>query len=1249
MSWKLCGIFFWAFFVSMARSEYWASQLSAGNVTVCAVLEDTTLKCWGSADYQKLPEQWGDESGEMGTNLPSIDLDVTVHDVAVSNHICALLSDGTLTCWGKNDGGQCGAGHSNVVQTSSAATVDLGTGRFATQVAMGLSHTCALLDDGTVKCWGSNGQAQLGTENTDDIGDFPGQMGDNLAPINLGSGRTAQQVVTGGKFTCALLDNGSVKCWGRNKNGQLGLGISANTWGGAVTDNQGDLLPAVSLGVGRTAKQISAGRYHACAILDDDSAKCWGDNKFGQLGQGHTNDIGDDPSEMGDLLSPINLGQAALQISAGETHTCAVLMDQSLKCWGGNSQGQLGLGDQTDRGGGSSAEMTNLPTVDVGTGLTVQSVSCSVADTTCVLLNEDHSIKCWGSNSFGQLGQGDINSRGSVAGEMGDDLPPVDLGMPTSTSTTATTTMTITTRSDTTSSSLSTTSTASDTSTLSTATQTTQPGESRARVVITEEEFEALEEERKAEATQAVQELDTAETAAVTQLLTEILLDEPSGAGVLGQGSKETGGGVMKMVAVSPEAVVESGENVTVVGDQGAVRAEVPAEVVQLASQLAGATNATNGSETMILITITELSNDVADKLRSDNARITAQGRRLASSLKTLPINMKLRTAEGEELRISGLNQPIVFMLPIDNDTSDVPYCAFWDEERAIWSTEGVSTLPSTTPGKVLCSTTHLSIFGGVFEVLVGDMAQVLRCSTAFVVFSAEGLLNLFKTQWLWQGPSLVTFSLLLLFTLFFLISLHLDRKASRYFPDKDKEAAFWPLKEPDKEEGVEGDLESAQPDEEKRKTCCSGGCKGSIQYACEWLLWCVGLLFGFENLAEVVKELLPNAAVGVVDRCIEQIHAHKTGTSRDSLHAVGDITKVLAGEDRTIQTCSAAERPQLVGKGLTVVCTPVANLAQDLHSPQSTCFLHAAPLAYASGSLESAGEALAEAEWGGRNPESLTQRRGMSPSEPKRLTGWPRRRRPHPQPEGCRSCGVPTHGWCEGCYSRVGSREPSSAFAGGVTGCTWLVQTVWPRASHGSRAAAVMKQPGANYAFHALVDYTLAASQANVLARSVIHTAHGAGAALADPHAADQAKREIKLHALFQFAVEHLVNLEELVPFNDPARMQALRQNLMACASLSLERIRALLSSVKRWVKFARKKEYPARAPMLLQVAEFLRQVGSGGPSAAASMYHATRWFEQNMGVSLQTEDLLVKPRRLHHPTHCAASKRLNLSPGSL
>lgn len=177
------------------------------------------LKCWGNADYQKLPEQWGDESGEMGTNLPSIDLGVTVHDVAVSNHICALSSDGTLKCWGRNNEGQLGAGHVDDLPPSSAVTVDLGTDRFATQVALGDKHTCALLDDDTVKCWGKNNKAQLGTENTENIGDLPNQMGDNLAPINLGSGRTARQVVAGKEFTCALLDNDSVKCWGRNNRG----------------------------------------------------------------------------------------------------------------------------------------------------------------------------------------------------------------------------------------------------------------------------------------------------------------------------------------------------------------------------------------------------------------------------------------------------------------------------------------------------------------------------------------------------------------------------------------------------------------------------------------------------------------------------------------------------------------------------------------------------------------------------------------------------------------------------------------------------------------------------------------------------------------------------------------------------------------------------------------------------------------------------------------------------------------------
>ena len=117
----------------------------------------------------------------------------------------------------------------------------------------------------------------------------------------------------------------------------------------------GDALPAVDLGTGRTAKMISAGYAHTCAVLDDDSVKCWGRNNYGQLGFGDTSNRGDGPGEMGDNLDAVDLGtgRTAKMISAGDVHTCAVLDDDSVKCWGDNDYGQLGLGDTSNRGDGT--------------------------------------------------------------------------------------------------------------------------------------------------------------------------------------------------------------------------------------------------------------------------------------------------------------------------------------------------------------------------------------------------------------------------------------------------------------------------------------------------------------------------------------------------------------------------------------------------------------------------------------------------------------------------------------------------------------------------------------------------------------------------------------------------------------------------------------------------------------------------------------------------------------------------------
>ena len=122
------------------------------------------------------------------------------------------------------------------------------------------------------------------------MGDDPNEMGSNLPFVQLGANRTATEIAVGEYHSCALLDDGSVKCWGRNSYGQLGIGNTTQ-----IGDGEGELrgLSTVDLGSGRTAVSITAGKWHTCALLDDGSVKCWGDNGYGQLGIGNTTSMGD--------------------------------------------------------------------------------------------------------------------------------------------------------------------------------------------------------------------------------------------------------------------------------------------------------------------------------------------------------------------------------------------------------------------------------------------------------------------------------------------------------------------------------------------------------------------------------------------------------------------------------------------------------------------------------------------------------------------------------------------------------------------------------------------------------------------------------------------------------------------------------------------------------------------------------------------------------------------------------------------
>jgi alpha-tubulin suppressor-like RCC1 family protein len=334
-------------------------------------------------------------------------------------HTCALLNDGTVHCWGYNADGELGIGSTDwrgdAPEELPTLAVPLGTGRTATAVTAGLYHTCALLDDGTVHCWGYNADGELGIGTTDNRGDAPGELPTPAVP--LGTGRTAVAISAGGLHTCAVLDDGTVRCWGFNNNGQLGIGTTD-----ARGDEPGELpSPSVPLGPGRTAVAIGAMVTGACVLLDDGTVHCWGGNSQGQLGVGDTSNRGDAPGELPTPAVPFGTGRTAVTLATGGYHACVVLDNATTHCWGYNGYGQLGIGS-TDNRGDAPGELPP-PAVALGTAAPV-AITSSEAHNCAVL--DDGTVHCWGYNGDGELGIGTTDNRGDAPGEM--PTPAVAVG-----------------------------------------------------------------------------------------------------------------------------------------------------------------------------------------------------------------------------------------------------------------------------------------------------------------------------------------------------------------------------------------------------------------------------------------------------------------------------------------------------------------------------------------------------------------------------------------------------------------------------------------------------------------------------------------------------------------------------------------------------------------------------------------------------------------------------------------------------
>ncbi len=353
----------------------------------CVVMDNNMMKCWGRGGAGYLG------NGQISQRYTPDNVSMPANTGAVEmsgadgHHSCFISLNGSFYCWGEDSGGQIGHGHWGGSWWEPHGPSSLGT-RTAITVVTGLHHTCGIADDLTAWCWGKNDNGQVGigggTENVYD----PTQ-------VALPAGRTAVSINAGADATCVVLDNGSGMCWGLNMNGHLGDG----------TYNDRDVpTPITVLPENRSLVAIEVGFKHTCGILDDGLVYCWGNNTAGQFGDG-TNISSTYPRAAS--LPP---GRTAISIDAGSHHTCAILDDSSAYCWGRNQDGQLGDGTTNN---------STIPVrVSMPSGLGVGEISAGNFHSCAVATNA--SVYCWGGHGQGALGLGE---------DVDSDIPAyVDLG-----------------------------------------------------------------------------------------------------------------------------------------------------------------------------------------------------------------------------------------------------------------------------------------------------------------------------------------------------------------------------------------------------------------------------------------------------------------------------------------------------------------------------------------------------------------------------------------------------------------------------------------------------------------------------------------------------------------------------------------------------------------------------------------------------------------------------------------------------
>lgn len=322
------------------------TAIAAGLFNTCALRSDGIVKCWGTRP--STPSGW--------SSAPDTEREIPTALAAGGGTVCDVFSNGMVQCWGDNEVGQLGGG---TVNEYSALPIKVRGIDSAKAVAVGMAHACSVLSDGSIMCWGNNSRGQLGN----------GLTTDSAVPVAVTGISNAKAVMAGFYHSCALLLDGSIQCWGNNEFGQLGS-VSAAYSPTPVTVKE--ISDAIAI--------TSGGCAHTCALFSNGTMKCWGNNKYAQLGTGNS-DVYSKP------VTVIHISKA-IAAAAGVGHTCAVLSDGSVKCWG------QGLGVPT-----AWDSIVPLPVAGIRTAIAVT----AGRNHSCALLREGRVV-CWGSNVFGMLG-----------------------------------------------------------------------------------------------------------------------------------------------------------------------------------------------------------------------------------------------------------------------------------------------------------------------------------------------------------------------------------------------------------------------------------------------------------------------------------------------------------------------------------------------------------------------------------------------------------------------------------------------------------------------------------------------------------------------------------------------------------------------------------------------------------------------------------------------------------------------------